>query len=123
MYHSDTDILFPMRVAPNLRDLRGDAWRDLVDQVCRSADASLEQLAFTLLLVRLSGCLTCHSDSYRALRGCTLCAIHTIRRFRGEDSDLLVLFQYARDEVDAFFEHGQVLADFFSDIPVGGRDE
>lgn len=123
MYQSDTEILFPMRVAPNLRDLRGDAWRDLVDQVCRATDASLEQLAFTLLLVRLSGCLTCHSHSYRALRGCTLCAKHTIRRFRGEDSELLVLFQYARDEVDAFFECGQVLADFFSDIPVGGRNE
>ncbi|MEE8567369.1 MAG: hypothetical protein V3S81_02070 [Anaerolineales bacterium] len=117
MYQSDTEILFPMRVAPNLRDLRGDAWRDLVDQVCRAADASLEQLAFTLLLVRLSGCLTCHSHSYRALRGCTLCAKHTVRRFRGEDSELLVLFPYARDEVDAFFERGQVLADFFSDIP------
>jgi len=49
--------------------------------------------------------------------------MHTIRRFRGEDSELLVLFQYARDEVDAFWENGQVLADFFSEIPVGGRDE
>ncbi len=26
MYHGDTEILFPMRVAPALRDLRGEVW-------------------------------------------------------------------------------------------------
>ena len=112
-----------MRVAPSLRDLRGDAWRDLVNQVCQAPDASLEQLAFTLLIVRLSGCLTCHTHSYRALRGCTLCAMHTIRRFRGEDSDLLVLYQNARDEVNAFLEDGRMLSEFFGDLPAGGIDE
>jgi len=49
--------------------------------------------------------------------------MHTIRRFRGEDSDLLVLYQNARDEVNAFLEGGRMLSEFFGDLPVGGIDE
>jgi hypothetical protein len=91
-----------MRVAPHLRDLRGEAWRSLVDLAWNSPDASLEQLAFTLLMVRLGGCLTCHPDSYRAMRGCTACATHTVRRFRGEDRELTEMFDSARAEVASF---------------------
>lgn len=121
MYHYDTEILFPMRVAPYLKDLRGDAWKDLVDKVCWSPEASLDQLAFSLLLVRLCGCLTCYTHSYRALRGCTLCATHTIRRFRGADSELLQLFQLSWSEVVAFNETGQPLTEFFDYQISGGK--
>jgi len=102
MYQSDTEILFPMRVAPYLRDLRGDSWRELVQMVTNDQEASLNQLAFSLLLVRLSGCLTCHTDSYRAMRGCTICATQVIRRFKGDDKDLLELFKNARKDVKRF---------------------
>lgn len=105
-YRSDTEILFPMRVAVHLRGLRGDRWRDLVDEVSAAPDASLEQLAFSLLLIRLNGCLTCHTDCYRALRGCTLCAIQSVRRFRGEDADLLEMYEDAKQEVVAYL-HGE----------------
>jgi hypothetical protein len=102
MYQSDTEILFPMRVAPYLRDLRGNSWRELVQMVTDDQEASLNQLAFSLLLVRLSGCLTCHTDSYRAMRGCTICATQVIRRFKGEDKELLGLFKKARRDVKRF---------------------
>lgn len=108
-----------MRVAPDLRDLRGNEWRALVDRVCQSPDASLDQLAFTLLLVRLSGCLTCHTYSYRALRGCTLCATHTIRRFRGEDEELIELFMIARSDVEAF-QQGKAPLKECMDLPLSG---
>jgi hypothetical protein len=121
VYHSDTEIIFPMRVAPYLRDLRGVAWRDLVDKVCWSPDASLDQLAFSLLLVRLCGCLTCYTHSYRALRGCTLCATQTVRRFRGADSELLGLYQISRSEVVEFEENGQPLTEFFEHPISGGK--
>ncbi len=104
MYRGDTEILFPMRVAPALRDLRGKAWARLVDQATESAEGSTDQLAFSLLLIRLSGCLTCHTDSYRAMRGCTACASLTIRRFRGEDADLIGLFDRARRDVIGFLQ-------------------
>jgi hypothetical protein len=102
VYQSDTEILFPMRVAPSLRDLRGPQWRSLVDKAWLAPDASVDQLAFTLLLVRLDGCLTCHTDSYRAMRGCTTCALQTIKRYRGSDEDLMVLFEGAKQDVCAY---------------------
>lgn len=104
MYQSDTEILYPMRVTPHLRNLRGELWRELVDQVRTLPPTSLDQLAFGLLLVRLSGCLTCHTHSYRALRGCTLCATHSVRRFRGDDTELLRLFEEARADVAKYLE-------------------
>jgi hypothetical protein len=98
-YNEDTEMLFPMRVSPKLKDLRGTAWRELVEQIMRAPEASPEHLAFTLLLVRLSGCLTCHSDSYRAMRGCTECATHSVKRFRESDRKLIEDYEAALDEV------------------------
>jgi hypothetical protein len=102
MYHSDTEILFPMRVAPGLRELRGRKWHRLVERAIEAPDGSPEQLAFGLVLIRLAGCLTCHPDSYRALRGCTACATHVIRRHRGEDEDLGELYERALVDVEGF---------------------
>ena len=99
MYQSDTEILFPMRVAPQLRDLRGNMWKATVDRASDSEDASLDQLALTMVMIRLAGCLSCHPDSYRAIRGCTNCATATIRRFRGADEDLEELIDGAKGEM------------------------
>ncbi len=109
MYHSDTEILFPMRVAPTLRELRGRRWRRLVDRSIQAPDAALDQLAFSLMMIRLAGCLTCHPDSYRALRGCTACSSQVIRRFRGEDEDLAAQFQRAKTDVSLFLSGESVL--------------
>ncbi|HET7010039.1 MAG TPA: hypothetical protein VFI11_04625 [Anaerolineales bacterium] len=109
MYHSDTEILFPMRVAPALRDLRGWRWRRLVDRSVQAPEAALDQLAFTLLMIRLAGCLTCHPDSYRALRGCTTCATQVIRRFRGEDEELVAQFQRAKSDVSLFLSGERIV--------------
>lgn len=107
MYSSDTEILFPMRVAPQLRDLRGALWQATVDRAVQSQDADREQLAFSLVMIRLAGCLTCYPDCYRAMRGCTLCAKATVRRFRGEDHDLVALIDQAGDELDGAVDRGQ----------------
>jgi len=124
VYQSDTEILFPMRVAPYLRDLRGNAWSELVQMVTNEPEASLNQLAFSLLLVRLSSCLTCHTDSYRAMRGCTICATQVIRRFKGEDRDLIELFKNARKDVKRFLRfdrHSDTIGEI--QLPVERKDE
>lgn len=108
MYQRDTELLFPMRVTPELRDLRGKLWRELVDSVCRETDASLQHLAFSLMLIRLNRCLTCHPDSYRAMHGCSVCACQSVRRFRGEDSELLAMFNLALDEVQGFISTNDI---------------
>lgn len=99
MYQNDAEMLFPARVVPCLRDLRGQEWRGLVDQVCEQPELSPDGLAFSLMIVRMAGCLTCHSDSYRAMQGCTTCARQTVARFKGNDSEMREQFMQAHVEV------------------------
>lgn len=93
-----------MRVASDLRNLRGEAWQQLVDNAMEAPEGSLEQLAFSLLLIRLNGCLTCYADCYRAMRGCTECAATTVRRYRGEDQELLEMYEEAVAEVESYLK-------------------
>lgn len=123
MYQRDTEMLFPFRVAPLLRDLRGAAWRRLVDRVSNAPEASLDQLAFCLMMVRLDSCLTCHTDSYRAMRGCTVCATQAVRRFRGSDAELVAYFHRARDEVAMHMRKGSRFPEDRYKVDVEVRDE
>lgn len=99
MYNSDTELLFPIRVIPELRNLRGPLWTELVDQIGTPNADALDQQAFVLMMVRLGGCVPCNADSFRAMRGCTQCARQTIRRYKGTDQDLISQFQAAKREV------------------------
>ncbi len=102
MYNSDTEMLFPSRVMPHLKKLRGKKWRQLVERVMQKDPADLDHLAFVLMMIRLDGCEACHADSYRAMRGCTQCAKMSVRRFRGEDQELLDMFAQARKDIQAY---------------------
>ena len=104
MYNEDTDVLFPPRVIPQLRSLRGDAWQALVDQVGMLEGPSVERLAFVLLMARLGNCSNCNSDSFRAMRGCGECARLTIRRFRDGDHELINLFATAHQEIELYLK-------------------
>ncbi len=106
-YHSDTEILFPMRVASSLKDLRGETWRQMVAEACRAPDDSVAQLAFSLVLIRVNGCLTCHTDCYRAMRGCSVCAGMAVRRYRGADEELRALYEDAKWEISAYLDGGR----------------
>ena len=102
MYNSDTELMFPLRVAPQLRGQRGDQWKELVDRVMEPEADIVEQSAFTLLMVRLGGCQGCSVDSYRGMRGCTACARQTIKRFRGSDAELLEQYRQAQTELNQY---------------------
>jgi hypothetical protein len=102
MYNTDTEMIFPSRLVPTLRDLRGESWQELVDRIAGLEAVDAGRLAFVLLMIRLGGCTTCQADSFRALRGCTHCAGLTIKRFRGSDGDLLEQFQAALQEVERY---------------------
>ena len=104
MYNSDTELLFPSRVVPVLRTLRGKEWETLVDRVNLSAADSPDQLAFVLMMVRLSGCVSCNADSFRAMRGCTQCARQSIRRYRGDDQELLDEYEKAYQEIVTYLD-------------------
>jgi hypothetical protein len=96
------DLLFPPRMIASLRNLRGPEWTALVDRVTKLPETDPESLAFTLMMVRLDGCVKCHEGSFKYMRGCQVCAVQTVMQFKGEDADLLVLYQKARRDVDAY---------------------
>ncbi len=111
MYHSDTEIIYPMRVTPDLRDLRGELWCNLVDRVLASPEGSIDHLAFNLLIIRMCNCVNCHTNSYRALRGCTICAKHAVMRFRENDSNLVKCYDRAYRDVSEFMQNAQTAID------------
>ena len=106
MYQNDTEMLFPSRVIPSLKHLRGSNWQNLVESVADQSEGGADTLAFSLMMIRLAGCMTCHADSYRAMRGCTACAQQTVCRFRETDEGLIKLFQHAQKDVESYLENG-----------------
>jgi hypothetical protein len=102
IYHEDAEMLFPMRVVSALADLRGAPWKQLTERVAKLEEDSPDALAFGLTMIRLCGCLSCQSDSFRALHGCTACARQAAMRYRGNDAELLKLYDRARKDVTAF---------------------
>lgn len=101
-------MLFPARVIPHLQDLRGEPWRKLVSEVAALPETDPRSLAFSLMMIRLDGCLSCQCDSYRAMRGCTLCAKTTIGRFKGSDRELLKKYHEAQADIEAYFANGRL---------------
>lgn len=104
MYNSDTEVLFPSRVIPQLSTLHGEEWRKLVDHVRSAESTPVERYAFVLMLVRMCGCVGCNADSFRAMRGCTQCARQTVRRLRSGDKETLEQFRQMRKEVEAYMQ-------------------
>jgi hypothetical protein len=104
MYHEDTEMLFPMRVVSSLADLRGVSWKRLVARIGELEEDEPDALAFGLLMIRLSGCVTCQADSFRALRGCTACARQAILRFRGSDQDITRQYEKSRKEIQIYLD-------------------
>ena len=102
MYQKDAEILYPFRVTPRLRNLRGPEWRDKIDEIVACEENSVDALAFSYLMLKVAGCLSCHSDSYRAMQGCTSCAVQTILRHKSSDQELLRELDDAQQEVAQF---------------------
>ena len=96
------DLLFPPRLIASLRNLRGPEWTALVDRVTQLPETDPESLAFTLMMIRLDGCVKCHEGSFKYMRGCQVCAVQTVMQFKGTDADMLVLYQKARRDIDAY---------------------
>jgi hypothetical protein len=108
MYTSN-ELLFPHSVIPSLRKLRGDKWRELVEHIVKLPETHEETLAFMLMMIRLNGCMACETDSYRAMRGCAACALQTLRRYKGDDEELIESFTLALSDVRKFAnEHSAI---------------
>ncbi|MBN1487105.1 MAG: hypothetical protein JW981_05640 [Anaerolineae bacterium] len=100
--YPDSEILFPPRCIPQLRDLRGPEWQRLIERISDLPHNHEEVLAFGLMMIKQGSCLTCDLDSYRASLGCCTCARRTISGFKRDDQALLEIYDRALKEVRAF---------------------
>ena len=99
MFNTDTDFIFPSRVIPKLKGLRGPAWDELIRQADDAAQTDQAHLAFVLMMVKMNGCENCNADSFKAMRGCTACSVQSIERFTGSDDDLNRLYEKAETRI------------------------
>ena len=111
------ELLFPPRMIPLLRGLRWPEWASLVERVMKLPETDPDSLAFTLMMVRLDGCVKCHECSFKYMRGCQLCATQTVMQFKGSDSDLTAMYNKARRNVDAYLAGEAVPEEEESDEP------
>lgn len=110
--YTNNELMFPHYAIARLGDARGSVWSDLVDQIAGLPETEPDVLAFMLLMIRLNGCMSCETDSYRAMRGCTMCAQQTLRRFKGTDEELVRLYQQALKDVRGYMA---------APVPTGAR--
>lgn len=103
------ELLFPPRLIGSLRNLRGAEWAALVDRVAKLSETDPDSLAFSLMMIRLGGCVKCHEGSFKYMRGCQLCATQTIMQFKGTDADLLALYRKAQRDIDAYLAGESVI--------------
>ncbi len=106
--YPDSEILFPPRCIPQLRDLRGPEWAELVDHIATLPDGHEDVLGFSLMMIKLGSCLTCDLDSYRASLGCCTCARRTVAGFKSLDKDIIRLFEEAREEVRVYLASDEI---------------
>ncbi len=97
--YTQNELMFPSHAIPKLRSARGDAWATLIERLSNLPETHEDVLAFMLLMIRLNGCLPCETDSYRAMRGCVMCALQTLRRFKESDEVLLQYYEEARRDI------------------------
>lgn len=102
--YADNELLFPTHVIIKLRHSRGEEWCALVERVSSLPEDNIEILAFSLMMIRIDRCLTCETDSYRAMRGCKACSRQSLRRYKGSDLELLSVYQQALEDVQQYLE-------------------
>jgi hypothetical protein len=98
------ELLFTPHLISELRDLRGEEWRKLIDYLSTLPETHPDALAFSLMMIRLGSCLTCEMDSYRAQRGCALCARQSVLSFKGTDKELIQRYERAKKEIGRYLE-------------------
>jgi hypothetical protein len=104
MQTNEIDLLFPSRAIEPLRMLRGEQWENLVTSMVDLEPGNPGRVAFVLFMVRIGGCTTCQSDSYRAMRGCILCSSNTIKRYKGSDQNLVDLYNEAMKDISKYMK-------------------
>lgn len=104
----NNELFFPPELIGRLGDLRNSEWKKLIEKVSCLPETHPDVLAFALMIVKLSGCLSCGPGSFRHMKGCLSCSRQAISAFKGSDEQLLQMFEEARKEVLKFLSERKV---------------
>lgn len=98
----NNELMFPHSAVSSLTEVRNGSWRELTEHVAGLSETEVESLAFSLMMIKLCGCLKCQPGCYKLSLGCATCASRAIGSFKGADSVLLKRYRKAYDEVNGF---------------------
>lgn len=97
-----SELLFPHECVADLIDIRDGEWQKLVVRVASLPDTHEDSLAFSLMMIRLCGCLRCNPGSYKASLGCSDCARRVIGMLKQSDVKLIERFRQAKEDVQRY---------------------
>jgi hypothetical protein len=103
------ELLFPHESVSALMDAGNGQWQKLVRRVADLPETDEDALAFSLMMIRLCGCLRCNPGSYKASLGCSACGRRIIGMNRESDDVLMECFERAKDDLIVYLRTGQVL--------------
>jgi hypothetical protein len=116
MVYSHCEILFPHSKVNGLKNLKGDDWKELVEEIAMLPETHPDALAFSHMMINICDCLNCDLSSYKAALGCAACSQRTVNALRDDDQQLLqrfnksqkIIYDYLREirveEADIFEE-------------------
>jgi hypothetical protein len=103
------ELLFPHESVPALVEVGNGQWRDLVKRVADLPETHEDALAFSLMMIRLCGCLRCNPGSYKASLGCSACGRRIIGMNKETDDILIACFERAHEDLLRYLSTGEVL--------------
>ena len=103
------ELLFPHESVPALVEVGNGQWRDLVKRVADLPETHEDALAFSLMMIRLCGCLRCNPGSYKASLGCSACGRRIIGMNKETDDILIECFERAHEDILRYLSTGVVL--------------
>ncbi|MFZ4827619.1 MAG: hypothetical protein ACOYLB_09685 [Phototrophicaceae bacterium] len=101
MYTSN-ELFFPFSIIPNLKNAYTDEWQTLIKKLEQLPEDHPDVLAFILMMSKINGCVSCETDSFRAMKGCLACSMQTLRRMKDEPEQVMLLFEESRVEISTF---------------------
>jgi hypothetical protein len=103
-----SELLFPHENVADLEDIRDGKWQKLVSRISSLPDTHEDSLAFSLMMIRLCGCLNCNPGSYKASLGCSACARRVIGMLKQSEGPLLDRFRQAKEDVRRYLAGKEV---------------
>ena len=103
------ELLFPHESVATLMDVGNGQWQSLVQRVADLPETHEDALAFSLMMIRLCGCLRCNPGSYKASLGCSACGRRIIGMNREEDETLIEQYERAKEDLLRYLRTGEVV--------------